>query len=99
MAKISNVQASAADNKSPVAQMKDDPNRVERERDTAGRVIGVRKLSFLDVHRLTCVMGDHATNGPALQQAITAASVAEIDGEPVARPRTRAQLEALMARL
>ena len=97
MAKISNVRT--VPERAPVDQMKDDPNRVEREVDALGRSIGVRKLTFIDVFEITCLMGDDSSNGPALNQAITAASVCEIDGAPVARVTSRAMLKAQMTRL
>jgi hypothetical protein len=76
-----------------------DANRIEYEKDSIGRRIGVKKLTFLDMHELTILLGNDANNAAALQQAMMVGSVVEIDGDPVARPGTVLQLKALMKRL
>lgn len=77
-----------------------DANRVEYATDKRGRRIGVRQLEFIDIHRLTKVIGgETASNQVAFAQVLGAASVVEIDGEVIARPGTNLQIEALMIRL
>lgn len=83
----------------PVVAMTEDANRVEYEKDKRGRTIGVRKYNFLNTHRITCLMGDAAGNEAAMNQAVLAACVAEIDGDAVRFPMTLGELHAIMARL
>jgi hypothetical protein len=80
-------------------QIKADATRIERATDAAGRVIGVKKLNFLDTHRITRLLGSDAANSTALEQALMTASVVEIDGQPLSKPGTLLQLEATMSRL
>ena len=80
-------------------RIRKETNRIEYEEDDYGRVIGVRKLHFLDFHRITLAMGEHAKNETALAQAAATASVVSIDGELVAMPTSHMQIEALMQRL
>jgi hypothetical protein len=80
-------------------QIRADATRIEREKDAIGRMIAVKKLTFLDVHRTTKLLGADSSNSVALEQALMAASVVEIDGEPITRPVNTLQLEALMGRL
>lgn len=81
-------------------RIKADANRIEYETDATGRRIGVRKLDFLAVHDLTVdVGGEIAGNGPAFNQILAAASVAEIDGDPVDIPVSHLQVRAIMKRL
>ncbi len=81
------------------ARILENAERVEYEADSLGRKIGVRKLTFLDVHEITLVLGDHAANEMALNQATAVASVVEIDGDQITRPTNALQLKALMKRL
>lgn len=83
----------------PSERIKAEANRVEYATDAAGRRIGVRKLTFLDMHEITLAMGDDASNQAALQQAMMIASVVEIAGEQLARPATSLEIKALMQRL
>lgn len=76
-----------------------DANRIEYEKDATGRRIGVKKLTFLDMHELTLLLGNDASNTVALNQAMMVGSVVDIDGDPIARPGTVLQLKALMKRL
>ncbi len=104
MAKVSNVQAAHQPQAAPAEmslaeRIKADATRIEKVKDAAGRIIGVKKLNFLDTHHVTCMLGDDAQNAVALRQALMSSSVVEIDGQPISRPRTRSQLEALMAQL
>src|ERR1700752_2432042 len=80
-------------------RIKKDANRVEYEVDEIGRTIGVRKLHFLDFHRVTLAMGEHSGNQAALAQAAATASVVSIDGDLVSMPTSHLQIEALMQRL
>ena len=100
MVTVSGIQTNApAKTAGPVAQMSSDPNRIEYETDSAGRRIGVRKLTFLDLNRLSRILGDSASNTAVLSQALMAAVVVEIDGDRVTLPVSLPQLEALMQRL
>ena len=107
MVEISNVRAkshskeaaeSAPKRVSIADQFRDDATRIERERDSIGRMIGVKKLSFLDINKVTALAGENANNAAYLNQCTMAASIVEIDGEPISRPTTILQLEAIMAR-
>jgi hypothetical protein len=80
-------------------QIKADATRIERATDAAGRVIGVKKLNFLETHRITRLLGADAGNPTALEQALMTASVVEIEGQPIPKPATLLQLEATMSRL
>lgn len=106
MAVVKNVKATSGGEekttthgKSIADRLKEDATRIERERDIAGRLIGVQQLDFIDAHNLTKLMGEDARNEVAINQAMVVASVIEIDGESVSRPRTPRELEALMRRL
>jgi hypothetical protein len=89
------------ENEAPTASARilADANRIEYEKDATGRRIGVKKLTFLDLHELTLLLGNDANNSAALNQAMMVGSIVEIDGDPVARPGTVLQLKALMKRL
>jgi hypothetical protein len=77
-----------------------DANHIEHEVDKRGRRIGVKQLEFIDIHKLTKVIGgETASNQVAFAQVLAAASVAEIDGEMITRPGTILQIDALMTRL
>lgn len=84
---------------SPVAQMTADANRIEYVKDANGRLIGCKKLTFLDSHKITCLLGDDASNVAALNQALVIASVVKIGDDDVRIPVSKAELHALMARL
>jgi hypothetical protein len=77
-----------------------DANRIEYEIDKRGRRIGYKQLEFIDIHKLKKIVGaETASNGPAFTDILAAASVVEIDGDPVPRPGTNLQIEALITRL
>lgn len=87
-------EASAPATPQPAAK---DKNRVEYATDSEGRQIGVRQLSPVALFRLTITLGaDVANNSAALNQAMMACSVVELDGEPLPRPATIMQIEARM---
>lgn len=67
--------------------------------DEQGRQIGWRKLSALDDFDLCEIAGGNASNREWMMRASLAFSVREINGEQIARPATKAQLRALVARL
>jgi hypothetical protein len=90
------------ENEAPTASARilADANHIEHQTDKRGRKIGVKKLEFIDIHKLTKVIGgDTASNQIAFAQVLAAASVVEIDGEMVPRPGTNLQIDALMTRL
>ena len=80
--------------------VKANANRIERETDSAGRVIGVKRLNFLEIHKITGLVGAvNAQNERYYNEALACASVCEIDGDLVMIPRTELQMDALMLRL
>jgi hypothetical protein len=80
-------------------QIKADSTRIEYEVDAIGRRIGVRKLNFHGHYRLAKLLGQNSGNPAMMTDAMMAASVVEIDGDPIPMPGTELQLEALMQRL
>jgi hypothetical protein len=68
--------------------------------DSTGRKISVRRLSPLDRMRLFAIAGkDLSTNTPWMGMAALAVSCVGIDGEQVAKPASKMQIEALVERL
>lgn len=68
--------------------------------DALGRLIGIRKLLALDRLRMFEVVGaENAKNEPYLGYAALAFHVCSIDGNAVARPSSKRDLEALIQRL
>lgn len=77
-----------------------DAQRPATATDAAGRQIGVRRMGPLDRLKMFEVIGpENSKNEPYLGYAALAFHVGSIDGEPVARPATKLQLEALIQRL
>src|SRR6202035_5045306 len=82
------------------AQILADDNHIEYETDNRGRRIGVKKLKFIDIHRLAKVVGgETAGNAVAFGHVLAAASVVEIDGDSVPKPGTNLQVDAIISRL
>ena len=79
--------------------LQDDANRIEYATDDSGRRIGVKKLKAIDLFDISLAMGDGATNQVALNQAMLVSSVVELGGERVSKPRTLAEIRALITRL
>jgi hypothetical protein len=73
-----------------------DPNRIEYAKDSTGRRIGARPIDALQIFDISILMGEHSSNGAALNQALMAASVVSIDGRDVTTPLS---LVALRARI
>ena len=68
--------------------------------DPRGRKIALRKINALDRLRLFELVGaENSRNEPYLGYASLAYHVASIDGDAVAKPASKAQLEALIQRL
>ncbi|QEH36504.1 hypothetical protein OJF2_50880 [Aquisphaera giovannonii] len=68
--------------------------------DTLGRSLGVRKMLLLDRMRMFEVIGpENSKNEAYVGYSALAFSVVSIDGDPVARPANKIQLEALVQRL
>ena len=68
--------------------------------DARGRSIGVKRLNPLDRLKLFEVIGaENSRNEQYAGYAALAFLVTSIDGEPVARPANKIQLEALVQRL
>ena len=102
MTSVSNVRSGPAPIEAIVPQsplVTADPNRIEYAKDSNGRRIGVKKLNALAVFELSMLLGEHAGNSSVLNQGLMAASVVEIDGDPVARPTSMLGLKAMIARL
>ena len=65
-----------------------------------GRIVGIKKMLPLDRLKMFEVIGpENSKNEPYLGYAALAFHVASLDGEPVNRPATKLQLEALIQRL
>jgi hypothetical protein len=97
MSKVSNI--SLADTAPKSLLVSADPNRIEYAKDSNGRQIGARTLHALDMFELTLLLGEHSGNQAALNQALMAASVVEIDGRQVTRPLTLLELKARIKEL
>ncbi|MFO0906775.1 MAG: hypothetical protein U0835_00145 [Isosphaeraceae bacterium] len=75
-------------------------NQVETLQDARGRTIGVKKMGPLDRLKLFEVIGpENSKNEQYVGYAALAFLVASIDGDAVARPSSKLQLEALVQRL
>jgi hypothetical protein len=101
MAKISNVHGDVKLNAPSIPdQMMEDSNRIEREKDARGRIIGVKLIEWVDSFDVSCIVGPEISeNNRAFGFALATCSVVEIDGEPVMRPQNKNHLRALMQRL
>jgi hypothetical protein len=73
-----------------------DDNRTEYADDSKGRQIGARQLDPCALFDITIALGDAANNQAALNQALMACSVVEIDGERLPRPANLIQIRARM---
>lgn len=67
--------------------------------DATGRKITLRKPGVLAQYRLIEMLGDTAKNGVYVRMALPMMYVATIDGDPVAQPARKSELEALIQRL
>jgi hypothetical protein len=67
--------------------------------DIKGRVIEVRRVTLLQMFRLTEVLGESASNPTRLNLAMSACSVTAIDGEKVSFPGKLSELEIIFQRL
>src|ERR1700710_2611680 len=68
--------------------------------DARGRSIGIKKMNPLDRLRLFEVIGpENSKNEQSAGYGALAFLVTSLDGEPVPRPSTKIQLEALVQRL
>lgn len=76
-----------------------DANGVITLDDANGRAIGVKKLTLLQRFDITILLGQNASNGPALNLALMASAVVSIGGREVKPPLNQAQLRARMQEL
>jgi hypothetical protein len=84
----------------PVKQLGAAPaNDVVYATDARGRRIGCKRLAAIELYDLVCAMGENSGNKAALNQAMIAASVVEIDGMLTSRPSTALQLRARITQL
>ena len=68
--------------------------------DANGRDLGVRKINTLDRMRLLELVGpDLSNNDRYIGLAMLAYAVTSIGGDPILRPTSKAQLEAVVQRL
>ncbi|QEL14788.1 hypothetical protein [Limnoglobus roseus] len=75
-------------------------NKATVVKDALGRTIGVKKMLLLDRMRMFEVIGpENSVNQAYAGFAALAYSVTSIDGDPVARPSNKIQLESLLQRL
>lgn len=84
---------------SPSATVAKAAERTASVTDSMGRAIVVRKISALQLYRLTKIMGALASNETTLNLAMTAASIASIDGTAVHFPANEAEIEFTIQRL
>jgi hypothetical protein len=84
----------------PAAQIVRQAAEVEKVTDASGRVIGIRRLNALENMRLASLAGPADVQNPVwMLYAMCAYSVIDIDGELIAKPGSKAQIEALVHRL
>jgi len=67
--------------------------------DGRGRVIGIKKPPFLAQFRLTEALGQSANNDAYMNMVFPVLYVSSVDGDPVATPTTKLQVEAILQRL
>lgn len=67
--------------------------------DRRGRNLVIRRPSALQKFMLMDALGSSADNKMLFMHSVLAASVVEIDGEPVQFPRSKTQVQALVQRL
>lgn len=67
--------------------------------DAGGRTIVLKKPGVLAQYRLVEMMGDSAKNDVYMNMVLPLIFVTSIDGDPVAMPSTKRELEALIQRL
>lgn len=96
-------QASGADTgtaETPTQAMVSGSLKLIEVTDENGRVLKVKKISALERMRLFAMAGaELSRNEMWIGNAALAVSCAAIDGDPVVRPVSRAQVEALVERL
>jgi hypothetical protein len=68
-------------------------------RDSKGRTISLKKPGILAQYRIVEVAGESAKNEIYMRMIMPLIYVTELDGEPVAQPKNKLQLEALIQRL
>lgn len=71
--------------------------QIERESDTLGRLIGVRRLRPAQQMRIAELVDTERASAMAVFNI--AAAVCEIDGQMIPFPRTRPEIDAIMDRL
>jgi len=96
MSNDSNVKVQVVDT---VASQAQEPPKDLTVTDSRGRVIGIKKPPFLAQFRLTEGLGQAASNDAYMNMITPALYVASIDGDPVATPTTKLQVEAILQRL
>ncbi|MGH6821937.1 MAG: hypothetical protein ACREC4_00345 [Methylocella sp.] len=100
MAKPPKVTIHGAENGGSFSQdIKQAGNRIELLTSEKGRQVGVKMLNPLDVFRITLMMGTAADNQMAFLQGLRVCSIVSLDSEPVTRPATMLQLEAMLQRV
>lgn len=98
MANVKNISTQAPE--TPSQQIVNAASQTTDLKDSTGRVITIKMLKPLDRLRMFEVIGaENSKNEQYVGYASLAFLVAAIDGEPVAKPSTKIQLEALMQRL
>ena len=93
------VQVQPPQQMSVAARLTADANRIEYEVDEAGRRIGVKKLTFLDMFQLAKILGQDSTNTAMMNMAMAAASVCAIGEDDRIMFSNIVGLQALMQRL
>ncbi|TPG45705.1 hypothetical protein EAH89_26250 [Roseomonas nepalensis] len=84
----------------PAATPKPSADEVRRVTDARGRVIGWKRLGYLEEMRLADFLGPQTSNVDRYMGPATIAyAVTEIDGERLPKPISRLQLESQIQRL
>src|ERR1019366_7216141 len=74
-------------------------NQMVHVTDSKGRVLGLRRLDFLEEFRIIEALGSElSANTTYMSMLNPLLYLAEIDGEPVSLPRNKIQAEALIQR-
>lgn len=79
----------------PSEEIKARYDRIERQADKFGRVIGVRRLRPSVQARIHGMLADLGQDQESFGTMALAACVCEIDGAPYTPPKTRAELDAV----
>ena len=86
-------------NETPSAQIVAKASAVAETIDPRGRIISLKKPGVLAQFRLVEALGDTAKNEVYMRMVLPLIYVSAIDGDPVAPPTRKSEVEALIQRL